>query len=268
MTLSNFATKKSYLLREFTSPRFAELLASGAPVVALIPIGSVEPHGPHMSLLTDVVISEAACARAAELLDAVGLEPIIAPSISYGVTDYAAGFAGAISIDPEVLVNYLASVARGFLAAGCARVCLVSNHLEPSQDAAVRNAAAMIGPGVSVASPLTKTWARTLTAEFKSGACHAGQYETSIIMAAAPELIDENRRASLPPVPISLSKSIAAGINTFAAMGMHEAYAGNPAAATAAEGYDSIERLAEMVVGEVAAAGVAEQALTLESSAH
>ena len=56
---------------------------------------------------------------------------------------------------------------------------------------------------VSVACPLTKKWARTLDAEFKSGACHAGLYETSIMMAAAPEMVDDAVRGVLPPVPIS-----------------------------------------------------------------
>ena len=54
-------------LRDHTSVSFAALLAAGRPVIALLPVGSVEPHGPHLSLLTDVVISEAACVRALAL---------------------------------------------------------------------------------------------------------------------------------------------------------------------------------------------------------
>jgi creatinine amidohydrolase len=60
-----------------TSPELAALLAGGRPVVALVPIGSTEPHGPHLALATDVVISEAACARAADRLDALGFAPVI-----------------------------------------------------------------------------------------------------------------------------------------------------------------------------------------------
>ena len=82
-------------------------------------------------------------------------------------------------------------------------------------------------------------------------ACHAGRYETSIVLAAEPALVDEAARAPLPPVPISLSEQLGKGVTTFAAMGMHDAYAGDPAAATAAEGREQIERLAEMVVGEL-----------------
>ena len=77
------------------------------------------------------------------------------------------------------------------------------------------------------------------------------QYETSIVMAAAPELVDDAVRQTLQPVPISLSEKLQAGVGTFTAMGMELAYAGDPAAATVEEGEALIQRLAEMVVGEV-----------------
>jgi creatinine amidohydrolase len=154
-------------------------------------------------------------------------------------------------VPAEVLTAYLGAVCDGLLASGVRHVCLVNNHLEPAHDAAVRAVLATREKRVSVACPLTKKWARTLSAEFKSGACHAGQYETSIVMAAAPELVDETVRRGLPAVPISLSEKLAAGVTTFVAMGMEAAYAGNPAAATVGEGEQLIERLAHMVVGEV-----------------
>lgn len=248
-------TGSARVLARMTSPQFAALVAAGRPVIALVPVGSTEPHGPHLALATDVVISEAACGRAADALDAAGLAAVIAPPVGYGVTDCAEGFAGAVSIDAATLTAFLRAVAGGLLAAGCAHVCLVNNHLEPAHDRAVRAAADGAAAGtISVACPLTRQWARTLTPEFKSGACHAGQYETSIVMAADPALVDAGARAALPPVPISLSEGLRAGKATFAAMGMDHAYAGDPAAATAAEGDATLDLLAQMIVGEVQAA--------------
>jgi creatinine amidohydrolase len=242
---------EKFLARHTTASLYA-LLAGKKPVVALVPIGSTEPHGPHLGLGTDVVISAAACVRACELLDKKGpLTAVIAPAISYGVTDCAAGFPGAVSIPAPVLTAYVAAVCDGLLAQGMRHVCLVNNHLEPAHDAAIRAALHDRARKVSVACPLTKKWARTLSPEFKSGACHAGQYETSIVMAAAPELVDDAVRATLQPVSISLSEKLAAGVTTFTQMGMELAYAGNPAAATVEEGEQLIQRLAEMVVGEV-----------------
>jgi creatinine amidohydrolase len=181
----------------------------------------------------------------------VPITALIAPAVSYGVTECAKGFAGAVSVPAAVLTGYLAAICDGLLAQGVRHVCLVNNHLEPAHDAAVRAVLDGRAGKVSVACPLTKKWARTLDAEFKSGACHAGLYETSIMMAAAPELVDDAIRGVLAPVPISLSKNLEAGVTTFAAMGMDLAYAGDPASASIEEGERMIQRLGEMVVGEV-----------------
>src|SRR5580765_374453 len=174
-------------LARHTTASLQELVRGKRGVIALVPVGSTEPHGPHLGLGTDVVISAAACLRAAELLEKRGtMIGVIAPAISYGVTECATGFAGAVSVPARVLTEYIAAVCDGLLASGVRHVCLVNNHLEPAHDAAVRAVLGGREKKVSVACPLIKKWARTLSAEFKSGACHAGRYETSIVMAAAP----------------------------------------------------------------------------------
>jgi creatinine amidohydrolase len=239
-------------LARHTTASLETLVHGKRGVIALVPVGSTEPHGPHLGLGTDVVISAAACLRAVELLDKRGtMIGVIAPAISYGVTECATGFSGAVSIPAEVLTQYIAAVCDGLLASGIRHVCLVNNHLEPAHDGAVRAVLAGREKKVSYACPLAKRWARTLSAEFKSGACHAGRYETSIIMAAGPEFVVEDLRTRLPAVPISLSEKLAAGVNTFEQMGLEAAYAGDPAAASVEEGEQLIQRLGEMVVGEV-----------------
>lgn len=240
-----------YSLDALAWPELARLAAAGELVV-LLPVGSTEPHGPHMGLGADTAISLGACRRAAERLEAAGLAPRIAAPVAYGVTECAAAFAGAVSVPAEVLSAYLGAVVDGLLATGAAHLCLVNNHLEPAHDRAVRSALDGRDPRrVSVACPLTRRWARTLSAEFKSGACHAGQYETSIVMACAPELVREEVRAGLAPVDVSLSDKLRAGVSDFRDMGLSEAYAGAPAAASAAEGEELLDRLADMIVGEI-----------------
>ena len=241
-------------LAAYTTDSFRALVDGGRPVVALVPVGSVEPHGPHLSLVTDVAISRGACARAAVALDGRGVAAVIAPAVAYGVTDCAAGFAGAASVPADVLTAYLRAVVAGLRAAGSAHVCLVNNHLEPAHDKAVRAAIADAPRGAaSVACPVRRRWAGTLGDEFASGACHAGRYETSIVLAVDADLVlvEDGARAALPPVPISLSDQLRAGVGTFAAMGMDRAYAGDPAAASAAEGDALLDRLAEMIATEV-----------------
>lgn len=243
---------EKFLARHTTATLEALVGDKKRGVIALLPIGSTEPHGPHLGLGTDVIISAAACLRACELLEKRGtMIGVIAPAISYGVTECATGFVGAVSIPPDVLTAYINAIVDGLLASGIRHVCLVNNHLEPAHDAAIRAVLTGREKKVSYACPLTKKWARTLSAEFKSGECHAGRYETSIVMAAAPELVQEHMRTRLSPVPVSLSKKLAEGVKTFEAMGMELAYAGDPASASVEEGDQLINRLGDMVVGEI-----------------
>jgi creatinine amidohydrolase len=221
--------------------------------VVLVPIGSTEPHGPHLPLSTDVIISETAALRAVPLLLEMGLPTYVAPSIPYGVTDFSGGFPGAIGVPPDVLTAFLRSIIDRFLTDGWTHVCLVNNHLEPAHDAAVR--AAIEGlprQAASVACPLTRRWARTLGEEFRRGTCHAGRYETSLALAAGAEVRSEY--TGLPQLSISLSDEIKAGKKTFLEMGMQTAYTGAPAEASEGEGDALYDLLAHMIRAEVSEA--------------
>src|SRR3954467_10015278 len=107
-------------LARHTTASLRSLLDDKKPVVALVPIGSTEPHGPHLGLGTDVTISVAACARAAEVLASQGIAARLAPPIPYGVPDCAAGFAGAVSVPAAILTGFLAAVSDGLLGQGFA----------------------------------------------------------------------------------------------------------------------------------------------------
>ena len=235
-------------LGELTSEELRALIEAG-PVVVLLPVGSVEPHGPHLPLETDTTISEHCAARAGERLERDGVTPLLAPSVPYGVTDYAQGFAGAIGVAAEALTAMLRAIAMRLFETGVRHVCLINNHLEPAHDAAVRAAIDGLPAGAaSVACPLTRRWGRTLSDEFKRGDCHAGRYETSLVLAAGKSVRDTS---TLPTLSISLSEAIRSGKATFREIGMDRAYTGAPSEATRAEGEALYERLAEMVVTEV-----------------
>ncbi len=240
--------EQSPLLAEQSTASLRARIARGERLIALLPTGSVEPHGPHLPLGTDTVISEAAALRAIPLLAAQGLTALLAPSIPYGVTHFAEGFAGAVSIPAPALTAFVRAVIQGLLDTGFLHVCLVNNHLEPAHDEAVRAAIEGFAPGrASVACPLARRFGRTLSAEFKSGACHAGRYETSLVLAAAPALVDRGAALSLPALDLSLSEGIKAGKGSFKAMGMSEAYTGAPALATESEGQELYALLAAMI---------------------
>ena len=236
-------------LAAMTYEEVAALCARGSAVV-LVPVGSVEPHGPHLPLDTDAVISETAAERAARELEAKGVPVAVAPTLPYGVTDYAAGFAGAIGVPAAALTALLRGLVEKLLATGFAHVCLVNNHLEPAHDAAVRAAVEGLAKGAaSVACPLTRRWGRTLSDEFKRGDCHAGRYETSLVIAAGRDV--RPVATELATLGISLAEAIRSGKSTFAEIGMARAYTGAPAEATREEGDALYAKLVTMIVTEV-----------------
>jgi creatinine amidohydrolase len=206
--------------------------------VAVVPLGATEAHGPHLPLATDVIIAEAMARAGAERLAARGVPVAVLPTVALTPAPFAADFAGTLGVRPATLVALLEDLADGLASHGFRRMAFVSAHLDPAHLAAVYEAIETIrGDGMRVAFPdLTrKPWALRLGEEFRTGACHAGRFETSIVLAERPELV-RGVRAGLAPNPKSLSDAIRAGRATFAEAGGPRAYFGWPADATAEEG--------------------------------
>jgi creatinine amidohydrolase len=130
-------------------------------------------------------------------------------------------------------------------------LAIANAHLDPghlgSLDAAVNAIRRELGLAVACPNLAAKPWALRLGDEFKSGACHAGQFETSIVLAERPELVREDARAALPANPASLSRAIRDGKRSFEEAGGPRAYFGFPAQATPKEGRATIEVLGQIL---------------------
>jgi creatinine amidohydrolase len=223
-------------------------------LVALLPVGATEAHGPHLPLSTDVLIAEAMARAAAERLGAEGVQAVLLPPLAYSPAPFAAGFAGTISVRPATFTALVADIGLALHAQGVNCVGIANAHLDPDHLAALAEAVATLSEaGLAIAFPdLTRRRvAERLTDEFRSGACHAGQYETSIILAERPDLVDDATRATLAAVPHSLSAAIRDGHRTFEEVGGDRAYFGDPAAATAAEGERTIAELGRILAEAV-----------------
>ena len=243
-------------MRRLGELTFAEAAAlKTAQPIVLVPIGSTEAHGPHLPLATDAILSEELALRAAAALEAAGFSTVIAPTLSYAITNYAAEFAGTISLSSTAATALVEEVAASLIEQGFRRVCLVNSHLEPAHVASLKEACARVqartGLGVVFPDQLEKRWARTLTEEFKRGACHAGRYETSLMLAARPELVRDDIRQTLMVKPIDLARAMREGKRTFGEAGAPDAYFGDPAAASVEEGNDIYARLVTMIVETV-----------------
>jgi len=228
-------------LAELTSPSL-EALRERRPV-ALWPVGAVEPHGPHAPLGTDTLISVGMCERAAARL---GDPPaVVLPALAFGVTRYGAAFAGAIGITEATLYAVVLDVAASVQQQGFRRLVIVNNHFEPEQVATLRAAAA--DAGALYLDLVRRRNAQRLTDEFRRGSCHAGRYETSLVLADAPQLVD-SAAADLPANEVDMPAAMASGRTDFLAMGMDRAYCGAPAEASAEEGRATFETLTDMLV--------------------
>jgi len=232
-------------------------LAPLSTTVAILPVGAVEAHGPHLPLGTDTIIAEAMARAGAERLETAGHRVLVLPTLAYAPAPFAAAFAGTLSIDAATVTGLVLDLARELGRHGVGALAVANAHLDPAHlDALAAGAASaldehllpVIFPDLS-----RKPWALRLTDEFRTGACHAGRFEGSVVMAVRPDLVRETIRAGLPPNPQSLSVAIREGRRTFAEAGGPRAYFGWPADASAEEG-----RAIIAVLGEILAEAVLE----------
>lgn len=223
--------------------------------VVLLPVGATEPHGPHLPLDTDVVIATEVARRTAMKLKGKGLHALILPPISYGTTDFSSGFAGSVSLSPSTVASLVRDVACAVIAQGIRKFAIANAHLEPAHVEALHQAVAEIEAKTGVKAVFVDVtrakWARTLTEEYRRGECHAGAYETAMVMAVEPESVRENLRKDLPPVHIDLATKIRQGVKSFTEAGAESAYFGDPASATPGDGHETYELLSEMIVTAV-----------------
>lgn len=189
-------------------PEIEELLARGA--TAVLPLGAIEQHGPHLPFSTDAWIADALAARfCARVQGAVAL-----PALSLGCSPEHAAFPGTLSLREETLVDVLADVVGSLARHGFAGLFVFSAHggnAAPLRAALprLREAAAAAAREHGVPPPrlvahtdltgLTRALQRA-AAEQGIGAGeaghHAGEIETSILLALRPGAV---RRESLAP---------------------------------------------------------------------
>lgn len=258
MTGTRLAGDEALYFANHTFAEIQAIVASPRPTVLLLPVGSTEPHGPHSPLSTDPIISTAMCVRVAQGLRAdPEVRALILPGVSYGVTRFTRAFAGAIHVEEDTLAALLRDICCSLIEQGLPHVMLVNNHFEPEHVKALHRSMDEVegrtGQVVGYLDLTRKRRAARLTDEVRGGGSHAGQYETSIVMAARPELLDTDALASLPPTPVNLADAIAKGCKEFVEMGLTQAYNGTPADATIEEGEASLAALTEMLTEQVRA---------------
>jgi len=89
----------------------------------LIPVGSIEAHGPHLPLGADSLVAEAVAVRAAQRAPA-----LVVPTISYGYAGMWRNFPGTLSTDPQNVRALAGDIIRALLPFGLRHFIFVNNH--------------------------------------------------------------------------------------------------------------------------------------------
>lgn len=230
--------------------------------MAILPVGAIEAHGPHLPLSTDVVIAGAMARAGAKALARRGVEAVLLPALAYTAAGYADSFPGTLSLASDTVTSTIVDVARSLARHGFAALALANVHLDPDHLASLADAVDRSGEEgiLPVVFPdiTRRPWGGRLTDEFRSGSCHAGRFEGSVVLAERPDLVRDEVRRALEPVHVSLSEAVRSGTGSFEAAGMELAYCGEPAEASAEEGRATVETLGGILADAVVEAGIVE----------
>ncbi|GMV05661.1 MAG: creatinine amidohydrolase [Gemmatimonadota bacterium] len=221
--------------------------------VAVLPVGAMEAHGPHLPLSTDVVIAGAMARACAEELSAEGWTAVLLPPLWATRAGFAEAFPGTVSVGAATVTALVREIAASLAAQGLPLLAVANAHLDPEHLASLEAAASEAVGGLRVVFvDLTRRAAAVrLGEEFRTGACHAGRFEGSVVLAEAPGLVRTEIAEALEPNPASLSDAIREGKRSFHEAGGPRAYFGWPAGATAEEGRETVRVLGALLAEAV-----------------
>ena len=159
--------------------------------VVIVPVGSVEQHGPHCPQDVDISIPYHLAIETADAID--DFPVIVAPPVTYGFTHYNMGEVGTISLALETFIAVLCDVSRSIWANGFHRIILLNGHggnEQPTWAAAVKLAEEDVWPVAltywNMAPDELLAWS-----EADAGSIgHGGEWETSLQLYLRPQLVD------------------------------------------------------------------------------
>lgn len=162
-----------------------------AGAIVLLPVASTEQHGPHMATGTDALLVAEVCRRTALRLGAV-----VAPTLWAGLAEHHMRFGGSFTLQlstyQALLRDLLASIRR----AGFGRVVIVNGH--GGNMTALNAMSAELGRDRELAITTYFQLAEAAMAphlEDQPGVLHAGEAETSMMLALRPQSVDTTRLA-------------------------------------------------------------------------
>jgi len=256
-------------MAEMTYPELETAARDGA--VALWALGSIEEHGPHLPLATDVYVPTAQLRLTQQKLAAQKIGSVIVPAYYWGVNNVTGAFPGSIHIRPEIMTELMTDVFRSLARAGFKEIYCITGHNDAAHGRALieavrrANQAGIIKAYFVVPKPLGIRFgvkdgeAGFLLTEPPAGPApahpdlHAGEAETSWVLAAAPDLVHKDIASKLPPTDLTMKdvEEWRKGQER-AKQITPQGYLGAPARADAASGTAHIEQEASLIAAAIA----------------
>jgi len=195
---SAFGSGRPRLLEEAVWPELEGPLAAGRST-ALIPLGSIEQHGPHLPLGSDRWIADALARGLAERRP----ESVALPALPFGCASEHMGFPGTLHLAPATLEALLADLLTSLAAHGFARAFVFSAHggnvdalvaMQSRLASRVPSLVLGIEQDLEAVARMQRDAVVSRGLEADSAGPHAGEFETSVVAALRPGSI---RRSAL-----------------------------------------------------------------------
>jgi creatinine amidohydrolase/Fe(II)-dependent formamide hydrolase-like protein len=190
------AAPTRYLLGELTWPEAEQRFKQVD--VALLPVGAVEQHGPHLPLDTDAFDADYLAKRVAEACS--DPKPVVLPPINYGVSYHHEDFSGTLSVSPETLARLIHEVGLCAVRCGVTKLVIVNGH--GGNAPALHLGAQMINRDAHIFTCVETGETSDADVYEMIGTpndVHAGEIETSTTLAVRPELVDMAKAPRMIP---------------------------------------------------------------------
>ncbi|MEB3356694.1 MAG: creatininase family protein [Synechococcales bacterium] len=173
-------------------------------VVIVQPVGAIEQHGPHLPLVVDAAIGVAVLGKALEKLEP-GVPAYALPSLNYGKSNEHWHFPGTITLSATTLIAVLTEVATSLYRAGFRKLVLMNSHGgQPeimqivARDLHQQHEDFLVFPLFTWRVP--NNAAEFLSPKEKELGIHAGDAETSLLLAILPDQVHlERATVEYPP---------------------------------------------------------------------
>lgn len=221
--------------------------------IVILPVASLEQHGPHLPVEVDSLLGETVAQRAARKMLARGQPTLVLPVLWTGLSEHHMSFGGTITLDIAAFSAVVEGVVRSVLRHGFQRVVLLNAH--GGNENALRTITDDLSPRLGVPLVQFTYWYAAAVAiakilETQGGLQHACEAETAMMMAARPELVAQDRiplaKANTTP---DVSDVVGGGVYRWRSIASRSGSGviGNPEAATAEKGERLFEAIAEAV---------------------